>query len=258
MRIPKKDLQHGLVAVLDALGVADYTEREIRRFLRSRQEVIKLLDQKAEDMAERLSVETLTTFTFNDTVLIVMKSEKPEIEPKEIRAFFIVLRKFITDSLANGILFRGSIAVGQFTMHESTNTIMGQAISDAAAWYNQTDWIGVVATPRTSLLIERMLTMRRRNWSHIMLDYDVPLKSGGLTRLKAVNWPKVFFVPSITPCVKGENPRAKCLEFLSDQRVPLGTENKFANTLKFFDFAAQQVALEKKEKREARTARKKG
>jgi hypothetical protein len=231
--------ENGVVAILDALGTATYGETEIARFIESRQVVLGLLDQKAEDVLGNISPPMITTFTFNDTVLVILKTGDREPRMKEISAFFTIMRKFLVDSLANGILFRGSIAIGTFYANEETNTVMGQAVTDAAAWYDKAEWIGAHATPRASMLIDRWLERKEEPMRQVMLDYDVPLKEGTVVRAKAVNWPKAFFVNSITPCTEGIAPKEKLLEFLTQHQVPWGTETKFFNTVAFFDYAAK-------------------
>jgi len=54
VRIPKdqKDQQNGIVAILDALGASNYTDAEIRRFMRSREKVLDLLSQRLRTSSE--------------------------------------------------------------------------------------------------------------------------------------------------------------------------------------------------------------
>src|SRR5881628_2187217 len=99
----------------------------------------------------------ITTFTFNDTVLIILRTGAKEPTLRNISSFFTILRKFFVDSLAHQILFRGAISIGTYYVNDDTNIVMGQAVTDAAAWYDKADWIGVHATPRATLLIQRHL-----------------------------------------------------------------------------------------------------
>src|SRR5688500_8816444 len=117
--------QRGLVAILDALGAADFAERDIERFMKSRDLVLELLSEKAERVLGRIVKTQLATFTFNDTVVIVYRTDTPPTLG-DVQAFFTLLRKFAVDSLANRILFRGAIAIGTFRMSEETNTILGE------------------------------------------------------------------------------------------------------------------------------------
>lgn len=226
--------QNGIIAILDALGAASYSDAEVKRFIKSRDLVLQSLNEKAEDTFSHVDPQAVTTFTFNDTVLIVLKSpDGPTID--DVGAFFSMLRKFIADSLVNNILFRGSVSIGSFYVNDQTNTVMGQAVTDAAAWYEQADWIGVNATPKASLIIEGWLEGAKSRRNHLIVDWDIPLHGGRTIRAKALNWPRFFLVPRISPCAKGESPRKKLLELLSLHPMPKGVETKYANSLSFFD-----------------------
>jgi len=240
MRTPA-DRVHGIVAILDALGAASYGDAEIKRFIDSRRLVLQLLNEKALDVFGEIGSDMITTFTFNDTILVVLRTGQQEARLEQISDFFTIMRKFLVDSLANRILFRGSIAIGAFYANDETNTVMGPAVTDAASWYDKAQWVGAHATPRSTLVIQRWLEHKARTKAHIMLDYDVPLKGGAVVRTKVVNWPKVFFVESISPCQKETEPKEKLLEFLAQHQVPWGTESKFNNTIAFFDHAVKQI-----------------
>jgi hypothetical protein len=241
-------MQHeqGLIAILDALGAATYSEEKIDQFLKSRELVLALLESKVRAIG--IDVRRVTTFTFNDTVLIVYRTQGT-CSLKEVIAFGELLRRFAVNSLEHGILFRGAIAIGSFYMDENTNTVMGDAVSDAAAWYNLADWIGIAATPHATLYIQSLGEQKAEDIGRLMVDYPVPLKNRALVTLKAVNWPKAFFVRGMTPCAKGEKQRAKCLSLLARHGVPLGTEAKYFNTMDFFDHCANEYRKERRKKK---------
>lgn len=235
MPIAYPKMKTGIVAVLDALGASSYNQGEIGRFMQSRQIVMELLKEKAEE-AITLKKENLTTFTFNDTVIIALTSTDITPSAKEARSFLSIIRKFIVDSLQYSILFRGAFSLGRFHVDDTTNTIMGPAITDAAAWYDKSDWIGIMATPRASIWLQSMMEKSCSiSWSHLIMDYPVPLKVGSPQTLKVVNWPKVFSVPSISPCNDDETPREKFHALLRIHTVPFGSEQKFFNSIAFFD-----------------------
>ena len=73
MRTPSKP-ENGIVAILDALGAASYGDAETKRFMDSRELVLELLNQKAEDILGYISAPMITTFTFNDTILIILRT----------------------------------------------------------------------------------------------------------------------------------------------------------------------------------------
>jgi hypothetical protein len=238
--------EQGLIAILDALGAATYSEEKIGQFLKSRELVLELLRRKVKAIG--IDVNQVTMFTFNDTVLIVYRT-KGTCSLKEVKAFGELLRRFAVNSLEHGILFRGAIAIGRFYMNEETNTVMGEAVSDAAAWYNLADWIGIAATPHATLYIQSLAEQKAENIGRLMIDYPVPLKNRASVILKAVNWPKAFFVKGISPCAKGENRRAKCLALLVGHGVPLNTEAKYFHTIDFFDHCAAEYGKERRMKK---------
>ena len=157
-----------------------------------------------------------------------------------------MLRKFAVDSLAQGILFRGSVSVGKFYVSKDTNTVMGAAVTDAAAWYDAADWIGINATPLATLVIQALVEQGHGDIEHLLVDYSVPLKNRPALLLKAVNWPKAFVVSGLTPCADGEKPRAKCLSLLAEHKVPKGTESMHFNSIAFFDHCIELWRKQKK------------
>jgi hypothetical protein len=233
----------GIVAILDALGAATYDDTEIQEFLKARSTVIQLLNDKAESVAATLDVSQVKTYTFNDTMLIVMESHGEHTCRAEIEAFATILRKVLVDSLKRKIMFRGSFAVGYFYEDSETNTILGKAVTDAAAWYDKADWIGILATPRTTVHIDHLMESNTRNWGHLLVRYAVPLTDGSSRSLWAVNWPKVFWVRTLTPCHSGEKPRECFLDLLGHFAFPRGTEGKHFHAISFFDHVMSELEL---------------
>ena len=139
------------------------------------------------------------------------------------------------------------LSVG-FTWMKRTNTVMGNAVSDAAAWYNLADWIGIAATPHATLYIRSLAEQEAKDIGRLMVDYSVPIKNRAPVNLKAVNWPRAFFVKGMSPCVKGEKQRAKCLTLLARHGVPLGTEAKHFHSMDFFDHCAAEYREERRKR----------
>lgn len=232
------------MAILDALGASNYKGPEIAKFQRSRELVLDELRDKTVRVLGPIDAKRVTTFTLNDTVVIVHRIDGP-VRLRDVQAFGELIRRFAVRSLANGILFRGSIAIGQFYVNSRTNTVMGEAVADAAAWYERADWIGIAATPQATLIIQSLIEEGHTDIGRLLLDYSVPFKDRPPMILKAVNWPKAFFVRGMTPCVRGEEPRGKCLSLLAQHGVPHGSESKYFNSMQFFDHC---VALWKKQR----------
>jgi hypothetical protein len=76
------------------------------------------------------------------------------------------------------------------------------------------------------------------------VDYKVPLKDGSQRKLKAINWPKAFFVAGLRP-EGNRGARAMLHSFLAQHQVPRGTESKYTNTIAFFDHivATQKLSI---------------
>ena len=82
----------------------------------------------------------------------------------------------MVDSLVEGILFRSSVSLGTFYVDDDTNTVMGPAVTDAAAWYDSADWVGINATPHATLAIQALIEHERGTVGHVLIDYPVPMK----------------------------------------------------------------------------------
>jgi hypothetical protein len=109
--------------------------------------------------------------------------------------------------------------------------VMGEAVTDAAAWYERANWSGIHATPRAGMIIDRLIEEERNQdekneLASVLIDYEVPMKDKSRHRLKASNWPKALFVQSLSPCAPGQSRRGRLLELLSRHAVPLSTEEK--------------------------------
>lgn len=244
------ELQHGLVAILDALGAARYSDQEIERFLQSRELVLHLLQRKAakEDQVG-INFNLVSTFTFNDTVLIVYRTPNPA-NLVDVERFCLLLRMFEAVSLDRGILFRGAISLGTFYVDDESNTVMGKAVTDAAAWYDRADWVGINSTPYATLTIQALLESGDIDLDRVLINYDVPMTDGINIPLKAVNWPKYFYVSGdLRPVRPGENTRATCLSLLAQHGVPKGTETKHFNSILFYDHCIKEYKIQLKKKK---------
>jgi len=202
---------NGLVAILDALGAKNYSEQEIFRFLDSRNIVLEKLNERAR--AGKIDKSRLQVFTFGDTIVIVYRAIQDD-NYKDLGDFGLRMRAFMMHSLTNQILFRGAISLGRLYVDDTTNTVMGEAVSDAADWYDKADWIGLQTTPHASLYIEAKLHRTGKRLENVFVDHDVPLKRGGHVRVKAVNWPKAFYVKGLRP-TGNHSSRAMLLSLLA-------------------------------------------
>jgi hypothetical protein len=238
--------KNGIVAILDALGVANYTDpQKIQEFIDSSDLLLETLLRKYEGLSVKFETEQVKTYTFNDTILVLLESRNNW--RSEILTFVAGMRKFFVDSLMKKILYRGSIAIGQYVENAESHTVLGDAVSDSAAWYDKADWIGIMATPHASILIEKAKyeheVDKKESWEGYLVDYDVPMMNKGNLKLKVVNWPKIFFISDLSPVNFSQDPRAKLIDLLSEHKIPYGTEGKYLNTISFFDSIVKKQNL---------------
>lgn len=220
---------HGFVAILDALGAKNYSAREAEQFLKSRDEFIPFIG----DIAERhikIDPNDFQRFIFNDTVILTYVRGRTF---QDAWAFCHVLRVFQSIFLQRQIFFRGAFGVGDFyRLDPASNTVMRPAVSDAAMWYERADWIGIHATPFTTIFLKALLQRENQTLDYVLLDYDVPLKDRGRMRLKAINWPKGIYLND----GKDRNKtKAAVLSFLTKGPLTIGSESKYFNAIEFYD-----------------------
>ncbi len=93
----------------------------------------------------------------NDTVVVTYSPAVLNLQ--EVERFCHWLRVFQAYAIVHTAFFRGAMAVGAFYVADE-RTALGPAISDAAAWFESADWIGVHATPRATMFIQALLDAR--------------------------------------------------------------------------------------------------
>lgn len=106
--------------------------------------------------------------------------------------------------------------------------------------------MGIQSTPHASMFIRSLLDKRppsAKNLDHVLVNYDVPLKGGTKLGVKAVNWPKGYYIDGLRPPGAGLT-RALVAGALTDKPIPKGTESKYSNTLDFFDYVEKEQRLE--------------
>lgn len=235
MTTPKFTPTYGIVCLVDALGAKGYTDEETVSFLESRRVIRKAIDDKVADQIDARSIEQPQIALFNDTIIIAIQCEPDTPQERDsIAAMAIIVRKLISDGISKQIFFRGAIGVGKFFGDLENDTIIGQAVSDAATWYESTNFIGCVLTPRLAFVLQKHLSEKKPTGKGLYLPYSVETKEG-MKEMFCVNWPRAFFIPSIRPdgCAKGKE-----LNFLFKKfghcYFPKHSESKFANTVAFF------------------------
>jgi len=234
-----------MVILLDALGASGYTEDQIKMFLSSRARINHWISTLAKSIRGIGNFKQPTIFTFADTIIITIQLSSKKHMDDHIWIASLLMRRYLFHSMEEGILFRGAFSIGHYIEDADSNTVMGEAVTDAAAWYDRSEWIGLSSTPRTNSVLEYHLIPGRDESSLGFLSkYDVPLKEGTTFSLYAVTWPSAFFDSTLLKRAKKNHPRKYFLEILKDLDVPKGSEIKYENAKHYFDFIEKKKASE--------------
>jgi len=120
---------------------------------------------------------------------------------------------------------RGATSYGEFEVGE--NKFLGRAIDEAAAWYEQGDWIGVHLAPSAAFVYEE----QPRSW---WIPYMPPLPEPKNWETPCVEWIGLWSFSEI----KGPPLRERFLEM-----GPILPEiaGKFTNTLLFQKYVEKQI-----------------
>jgi len=239
---------YGVVCLIDALGAKNFNDDETINFLKSRAVIREALNDKGADQVDRLSIKPPKIALFNDTIIIAIEC-KPngEEEKLSLTAMAIIVRKLISDGITRGVWFRGAIGVGKFFADLKENTIIGEAVSDAANWYESTNFIGCVLTPRAAFVRKKHLVKDEPSAKSVYIPYLASTKDGDKEML-CVNWPLAFHYSFLRPSDCGEG---KELQYLygkfGGHFFPKCADDKYHNTIKFFKHSFGRMKEKPKE-----------
>jgi hypothetical protein len=242
------ETRHGVTALLDALGVSTYRTDECKEFIENRDRLLKFIEQFSNRLSSDEKYGPLEVYTFGDTLLLTC--EIPQ--PVGVRLVTVgrLLRHILLKSLDElHILWRGAMSVGEHVKSTKSNTLIGPAVADAAAWYEQANWFGVMTTPSCSLWVKRLFeemsgsVKLTKELSETFVDYDVPLKGGNTLRVPAIGWPFELQTKPTHVSASGNiiTPFAELYRMLSRFPIPTRTEGKYFNGLEFFKYCHEQA-----------------
>jgi hypothetical protein len=228
--------QYGIVAMIDALGIRNATIQESKDFIHGIQDIVAsvppFVSKYLEDSpkSKKIEIEPPQLTTFGDTCIFTW-----EMKPGELSDFLpdvgVFLSYVIILGLRNKLAFRGALSVGNYI--QSGATILGPAISDAAAWYDTAEMIGVIATPQCGQLLSTTNETKRFTTMEF-LKYSVPIKCNISKELWVTGWPDLLDAIS-----HKDEPNFYKTYFSLIQHFPIpkGTEEKYFNTEKFVKWA---------------------
>jgi hypothetical protein len=230
----------GFVALLDALGSKTASLKEAELYLQNIRDIKEAVTRTIEvnfDVTPLKSgaMSDVSCRLFGDSVLLTHSISDPDDEFRVFEHLAYVIRRFINVALEKGLLFRGSISLGEFVNEDEI--VLGPAISDAAAWYEQLDSVGVLCTPQATMALKSILRKEYAGgdpingyatWMDVILE--VPkLKCGLDLELFVVNWLSVS-----RHHTRGNGTLDEWFyKIMRSFPIPPGTESKFKNTEEF-------------------------
>jgi hypothetical protein len=232
------DIKFGIVAVLGAIGPSDYSREQTRQLVRSWPTLVEDPIRKGAPPGLRFDPRKLEIYIYKDTLTFLMEGGFGEVSRADATFLALIIRKFLVDAMAGGVFMRGAMSIGEYDEDREAKTVTGDAVNDAMAWYQKADWTGMVSTPYASVYLEEVMPE-----SDLMVFYDVPLEGGSNQRMKALNWAGVLYIPELTPCKPGDDPRARLIGALQRYKATIGTDERISNTVAFFDHVVREQGL---------------
>jgi hypothetical protein len=269
--------QFGIVAMLDALGVSNYSIQAAIDFNKQKNELIKNVLEEEVPNTELLFNVSMTNeivkqilsnpgsppkkiiypkiekALFGDTIVLCWPiSSEPETSPeikiwKIFPSIAILLRRIIFLGLERGILLRGSISIGEYAHEE--NTFLGPAITDAYVWSQEADWFGMILTPHCQIYLTYLLENEAEREAISKVDYllkfenglwvkyPVPLRQGS-KELFVLPWPIYFLTQGKQ---SGKSGLVLLANHFLNKPIPKGTESKYENSINFFKWYEKEI-----------------
>lgn len=179
---PKKILpvsMNGIVALIDMLGTRELHKVNHTMHMRMHNNWHALLSYANHLVEEESKLQDCKVSAFSDTMFVTAKGNAEVL----LSAFGGICTRLIPKSICLDIPIRGCVAAGKF-YQSGDALISGPAVSEAAAYYELPQWIGISSCPSAYNKIDGLSSGRG-----YYTKYDIPLKNsveyGGLV----VNWP---------------------------------------------------------------------
>ena len=222
----------GLVSYIDALGTKEmWKERDPQNILKTWNKFIT----KSEFIFNLTFKGNETKITFNsfsDTLIITLENDDVNYLLKK---FGFAVWGLIVQSIKMNIPVRGCFAIGTFFNKKSF--FIGEAISEAAQYYELPQWIGISASPSANTKIE-MLSKQDRSIFNIYHKCSIPLKHSIEQKAWAVNWPRLNNVMNFD--IGRNEPLPHVLDTIDEnleQIKNIDIALKWRNTKKFYEDA---------------------
>lgn len=157
--------KEGVVILLDSLGTKGiWKSRNPKEVLTSWQGIVDSTNMDVR--ACKTSDVDLKFNAFSDTLIITMTGNDKQ---KLLEEAGTTLNSIISVGIPHGINFRGCISMGK--IYRSEIMILGDAIDEAAEYYEKSNWVGAFATPS---VIDYLNSISSGNIWKSFTKYDVP------------------------------------------------------------------------------------
>lgn len=218
--------KYGLVSYVDILGTKEFwTNSDSQNMPIKWNKLVKKF-QKILEMTVKNDVKT-TFNSFSDTMIITLESKNINYLLKK---FGMAAWSMIPESIKLDMPIRGCFAIGKF-FHEG-DFFVGDAITEAAKYYERPQWIGITASPSAHTKIEKWSKQDPSMFTYYH-RYPIPLNRSFEQEAWAIKWPELH---DITNSYNGSsedilNLINEKLENVTDVDVAL----KWRNTRKFYN-----------------------
>jgi len=226
--------KYGFIILMDALGTKTDSIESSERYLQTVKDIesdIHSSHKAAFNPAVRNGLnifDSLSIRFFGDTLLLAHEIKDDKLEYDYFDGLSFVISNFVCYALKLGLLFRGSIALGEYL--EDGNLFLGPAVFDAAEWYEKLDMVGVIATPKTTLCLKSIFLEKKYDpWIDGSFERP-PLKNGIQAELFVFNWPLTLSYGK----GGGSNTENLFYQIIRKFPVPLGAETKIQNSERYF------------------------
>lgn len=229
-------MKKGAIAFLDILGFKGIwqhrSEQEILKMLLEIPELVKKTYKAPSPDRGYPEVGEPNITVLSDTIIITFESEHAQTLLLMCTIIDAILRHLLKQS----IFARGAIGWGEYT--QEGTVFIGPAIDDVAMWHEAANWIGVITTPKTNYMIDRISTCTFGVNGHKVdsfIKYDVPMKSSKPIRLNVFNWPG--FIQKSYKEEEGNVTQLIIQAFSLQGFIDASVHEKYEQTLKFIDHA---------------------
>lgn len=243
----------GTVLLLDALGVSTLSVTTSKDFLEKSLQFSEVITDMMDQMVRggqewNMPVSKSEMFTFGDTLLFTWEVTMGEDITQFVNTMVLTgsaVNVGLASAFDMGLLFRGALAIGEFVT--STNIAIGPAVADAARWYEQSDQIGVILTPKTGVMWEMMLEANKEDplIQDIYVKYSVKLKDKGSMNLWTIPWPIHFSMRIEADEEIKLKPKDAFMRTIASFDISPGSESKYLNTIDYFDNIMESHRIDK-------------